>query len=126
MDSAENIRFLFAVALTVIGLSHIFQGRVWSRFFQSLAEKGEPGAFANALIHLAPGLLIIGFHQVYQGPLLLFTLLGWGWVAKSSLYLMFPSVGVKQMSRGASKPDWVWTVAGGVMLLMAAALGWSL
>lgn len=126
METAENVRMLFVVALFIVGVSHIVQGRIWGMFFTTLAERGTAGAFTNALIHLVPGLLIVGFHPVYQWPYVLFTALGWAWVVKSAIYLVAPDIGVRQMAGASSKPQAVWIAAGLIMLGASALLAFSL
>ncbi len=126
METAENVRFLFAVALLIVGLSHIVQGEAWAAFFKTLASRGDAGALANALIHMAPGLIIIGFHPVYSWPGVLFTLLGWAWVIKAAVYMVAPGVGVRQMTHGADKTKITWLIAGSVMVFVALLLAFSL
>ncbi len=126
METAENVRLLFAVALFVVGVSHIVQGSAWGEFFTALAERGRAGAFTNALIHFVPGLLIVGFHPVYEWPYVLFTALGWAWVVKSALYLVAPNVGLRQMAGASAKPQSVWIAAGVAMLGASALLTFSL
>ena len=50
------IQKLAIVSFFVIGLSHIFQPRVWAQFFIDLRSKGETGSFINAFIHFPLGL----------------------------------------------------------------------
>lgn len=66
-DTAEAIRLIFAIALTLLGLSHFFRAPAWAGFFSDLAEKRQAGVITYALLHLWPGLLIVGFHRIYEG-----------------------------------------------------------
>ena len=125
METAENVRFLFAAALLIVGLSHVFQYKAWTAFFSALASRGAPGALANALLHLAPGLIVISLHPVYAWPAVLFTLLGWAWVLKAAVYLIAPGLGVRQMAGGAEKSKTMWIVAGVAMVFIAFLLALS-
>lgn len=78
----EAIQKLAIVSFFVIGLSHIFQPRVWTQFFIDLRSKGEIGSFINAFIHFPLGALIVAFHNVWQGIPTILTLLGYAWVLK--------------------------------------------
>ena len=89
---------LAAMALVVIGLSHIVQCRAWARFFVMLRERGEAGAIANALFHIWPGLLIACFHNVWTGIPLALTVYAWLLVIKGTLYLLWPSVALRAIA----------------------------
>ena len=67
-----------AVSLLVIGLSHLFQPKAWVKYFQALAAQGTPGAFVEGFLCLSFGGIIVGFPNVWHGPALLLTLIGWG------------------------------------------------
>ncbi|TDF39223.1 hypothetical protein EYS14_06765 [Alteromonadaceae bacterium M269] len=122
MQTVESIRLLLTIALFVIGLSHLFQGKVWASFFEYLSSKRYIGVFINAFIHFAPGSLVVSFHPVYQGPFLWLTLLGWAWVIKGAVYFVFPAVGLKQMQKGTQKQRGTWAAAGIIMIAAAVIL----
>lgn len=48
----EHAIELFACKLAVIGLSHLFQPRVWVNFFVALRGMGLAGVFANGFLSL--------------------------------------------------------------------------
>lgn len=110
------IQKLAVISFFVIGLSHIFQPRVWAQFFIDLRDKGETGSFIVAFIHFPLGALIVAFHNVWQGIPLILTLLGYGWILKGFIYFVFPKLGLKTMSRVAPEKSWEF-IAGGFVLL---------
>ncbi len=120
------IQKLAVVSFFVIGLSHIFQPRVWAQFFIDLRSKGEVGSFINAFIHFPLGVLIVAFHNVWQGIPTILTLLGWAWMLKSLIYFVLPSLGLKSMSRVSLDKSWQFIVAGVVMLGIGGLLLFSL
>lgn len=85
------------INLAVIGLSHAIAPRAWLKFFTVLRASGEAGVFANAMLNLAFGSLIVAFHNVWSGIPLVLTLLGWANVLKALLYFAFPAYGLRKM-----------------------------
>ena len=120
------VKMILAISLVVLGLSHWLKHEDWRDFFSRLAEMGRPGAMINGMMHLWPGLIIVGFHRNYAWPDVLITLLGWAWVAKGALWLVFPELGLASMraleTAGPAKLKFV----GVVMILIAALIGTTL
>ncbi len=118
---------LFAlVQLTVIGLSHLILPRAWAEFFLLLRSKGTAGAFANGFLSLLFGSVIVAFHQVWSGPALALTLLGWAQVLKALLIFAVPGFGVRGLARVRLERAWEFQVAGVVLLLFAGLCGYLL
>ncbi len=125
MERAVQIFAL--VHFTVIGLSHVFAPRAWVGFFVWRRGKGEPGVFAVAFMTLWFGSIIVAFHNVWSGPPMVLTIIGWAQVFKGALYFIFPSFGLKMLGR-VSEERAHHFVYGGVALLLvlAGVLGWQL
>jgi uncharacterized protein YjeT (DUF2065 family) len=120
------IQKLAVVSFFVIGLSHIFQPRVWAQFFIDLRSKGEIGSFINAFIHFPLGALVVAFHNVWQGIPMILTIMGCGWVLKSLIYFMLPSFGLKSMSRVSLERASEFIIAGVVLIIIGSLLLFSL
>ena len=120
------IQKLAVISFFVIGLSHLVQPRVWAQFFMYLRDKGKVGSFINAFVHFPLGALIIAFHNVWDGIPIVLTLIGYGWALKSLLYFVFPSIGVRALSRVSVEKSKQFIVAGVVMLAIGSLLGFSL
>jgi len=60
------IQKIAAICFLIIGLSHIFQPRVWAEFFILFRSKGEAGSFLTALLHLPIGALIVVLWESLQ------------------------------------------------------------
>jgi hypothetical protein len=120
------IQKLAIVCFFIIGLSHIFQPRVWAQFFIDLRSKGEIGSFINAFIHFPLGALIVAFHNVWEGIPTILTLIGYAWVLKSLIYFVLPSHGLKSMSRVSLEKLWEFIIAGVVMIGIGGLLLFSL
>ena len=103
---------LAIICFFINGMSHIFQPRVWARFFIQLRSMDEVGSFLNALLHLPLGVLIVSFHNVWNGLPLILTLIGWGLVFKSSIYFLFPRLGMKILGRVSLENSSEFAVAG--------------
>jgi hypothetical protein len=120
------IQKLAIISFFVIGLSHIFQPRVWAQFFIELRSKGETGSFINAFIHFPLGALVVAFHNVWEGIPVILTLIGYGWVLKSLIYFVSPSSGLKSMSRVSLERSKGFIVAGVLMVGIGGLLLFSL
>ena len=90
MEQATQV--FAAVSLLVIGLSHLVQPKAWVAFFQALAAQGPSGAFTEGFLCLSFGGVIVAFHNVWQGPALLLTLLGWAQILKGLGRFVAPQV----------------------------------
>ena len=108
----EAIEKLAVISFFVIGISHIFQPRVWVNFFIGIREKGEVGAFINAFIHFPLGALIVAFHNVWHGIPMLLTIMGYGLLLKGFINFVFPKFGMKTMERVSPEKSWEFAVAG--------------
>ena len=117
---------LAIICFFITGVSHIVQPRVWAQFFIDMHSKGEVGSFHNALLHFPLGALIISFHNVWHGLPMVLTLIGWGLVLKSFIYLTFPSHGVRMLARVSTERSWEFRVAGIFSIGLSLVLIFSL
>lgn len=117
---------LAIICFFVIGVSHILQPRVWAQFFIDMRSKGEVGSIVNALLHFPLGVLIVSFHNVWQGWPIVLTLIGWALVLKSFIYFVFPKHGAKMLARISTERSWESVVAGIFALGISGLLIFSL
>jgi len=117
---------LAIICFFVIGVSHIVQPRIWTQFFIELRGKGEVGSLLNALLHFPLGVLIVSFHNVWQGLPIVLTLIGWGLVLKSFIYFVFPKQGAKMLARMSLERSWESVIAGVFALGISGFLVFSL
>ncbi len=115
------IQIFAAVNFIVIALSHILQPRAWSEFFIALRAKGHAGVFANAMLSLLVGSIIVAFHNVWTGLPTVLTVVGWAQVLKGLINLTVPSIGVRTLARVSVERSHEF-VAAGVVLLGIGAL----
>lgn len=120
------IQKLAIVSFFVIGLSHIFQPRIWAQFFIDLRRKGEIGSFVNGFINLNMGALVVAFHNVWHGIPMILTIMGYGWVLKSLIFFVFPKRGLQTLSRVTLERSWEFIVAGVVLVGIGGLLLFSL
>ena len=123
MEQATQV--FAAVSLLVIGLSHLFQPKAWVAWFQSLAAQGTSGAFTEGFIILPFGAIIVGFHNVWEGPAIVLTLIGWAQVVKGLIRFVTPQLAIKVMQKVSMERAWLFQ-AGGVMALALSGFVWWL
>ena len=122
----ERATEVFAVVnFVAIGLSHIAQPRVWVEFFALLRAKGYPGVFANAMLSLLVGSIIVSFHNVWTGLPLVLTLVGWVQVLKGLISLVAPAVGIRGLMRVSQERAHEFQIAGAMFLVLSAVIAWS-
>lgn len=109
-----------AVQFIVIGLSHIIQRRAWAEFFIHLRSLGRTGVFINGFLSLIFGSIVVAFHNVWNGPAVVLTLIGWAQIVKAFVSFVFPSVGARGINRVSVERDWEFAVAGFISLALAA------
>ena len=94
---AESIAIFASINFATIGLSHILQPEAWHQFFRQLHSIGKPGAFANGFITLIMGTLIVAFHNIWTGVPVILTLIGWGYILKSTIIFVHPEWNLRSM-----------------------------
>jgi hypothetical protein len=117
------VQVFAAVQCSVVALSHVFQPRAWVDFFTWLRSKGHAGVFANGMLSLWFGGIIVAFHNVWEGLPVVLTLLGWGQVIKAFVALVLPSVSMKGLNRVSHErsSEFVWA---GLFLVALSGVFW--
>jgi hypothetical protein len=125
--TTEHAAEVFAVInFGIIGLSHIVLPRVWVEFFVMLRERGHVGVFLNGMLSLMVGSIIVSLHNLWSGPVMLVTLIGWAQVLKGLVSLTVPSWGLNKMMRVSMERAYEFQLAGALFLVFCAviAYGW--
>jgi len=120
----QAIQVFAAIGFLVIGLSHLGQPRSWVLFYQALAARGNPGVFLEGFLLLNFGAIIVAFHDVWHGPGLVLTLIGWSQVLKGAGRFLWPGAGLRVMQRITLERAWYFQIGGVVALLLSAFLWW--
>ena len=120
--TVEATQLFAAICFLVIGLSHLAQPKSWVAFFQALAARGTPGVFLEGFLVLNFGAIIVAFHNVWHGPALVLTLIGWAQVLKGIIRLVAPQLGLRVIQRAT--PAWQFQVAGVFALFLSGFLFW--
>lgn len=123
MMTEVAIERLAALSYIIIGLSHLSRPNAWIRFFQHLHSRGEVGAIANGLVHLPLGLLIVVFHNAWQWPQIIVTVLGWALVIKGAGSFLFPQLALKSMSQINESAVTKSKLAGLVAIFLGSVIG---
>jgi hypothetical protein len=109
-----------AVFFLIVGLSYLFNARVWMEFAKSLLS--EPQRMLPVLwVTLPIGLIIIFVHNIWAGWPIIVTLIGWVLTIKSAFYLLFPQV-VKVFSGLSDEALRRNLMGGGVFMTVLGAL----
>jgi hypothetical protein len=109
----------------LMGLSHLFQPRLWSEFFAHLVERGRVGLVFNQFVNAAPAAVVVSLHQVWSGPAVVLTLYGWLLFIKSAIGLLLPGFGMRSLKL-SRHGDGAFRAAGLALLLVALASGLAL
>ena len=120
----QAIQLYAAITLLVIGLSHLLQPRGWVTFFQHLAAKGVTGAFVEGFLCLSFGGIIVAFHNVWHGPAIVLTIVGWGQVFKALVRFLAPSIALKAMARMTPERAWYFQAGGAFALALSGYMWW--
>jgi hypothetical protein len=117
---------LAAICILVISLSHIIQPGAWAEFFIMLREKGKVGSLLCGLLHFPLGVIIVAFHNVWHGLPIVVTIMGWGLLLKSVLYLIYPKHGMRMLARVSVERSWEFVVAGVMGVVISGLIFFSL
>jgi hypothetical protein len=125
MSVEAGIERLAALVLLLTVLSHVTAPRAWAALFERIRKSEAPG-LATAAIHLPLGLLIVAFHNVWDGPAIIFTLIGWALTLKGTLHLLFPLLSVRALGLPGEgeQAEHRYQLAGVLMTPLAAVLIW--
>jgi uncharacterized protein YjeT (DUF2065 family) len=122
MEQATQV--FAAISFLVIGLSHLAQPKAWVAFYQALADRGTTGVFLEGFLLLNFGSIIVAFHNVWSGPAMVLTLIGWAQVLKGLGRFVAPQVGLRLMQRITPERAWYFQMGGVVALLLSGFLWW--
>jgi hypothetical protein len=121
----RSVEVLAVILFGVLGLSHILQPKAWVEFFMLVRGKGEAGAFADGLLNLPLGAIIVAFHNTWSGTPLVLTLVGWGLLIKGSIRFCAPKLALRVMSRVSMERSWEFQAAGAALMVLAGVLGYG-
>jgi hypothetical protein len=125
MPSQHAIEVFGLINCLIIGLTLLFQPLAWGSFFAWLRAQGAAGALAYGSICLSFGSLVVAFHRVWHGLLVVLTLAGWFDVALGTLCLLIPAAGLSLMELPEKSPA-VTRLAGLVCLIVGAVILFAL
>jgi len=121
MPSQHAIEIFGLLNCAVIGLSLLFQPVAWGAFFGWLRSQGNAGALAYGSICLSFGSIVVAFHRIWHGLLVVLTLAGWFDVVLGIVCLLLPSAGLGLMELPEKSPG-VCRLAGLACLGVAAVI----
>jgi hypothetical protein len=123
-DLAQATQLFAAVSFLTIGISHLVQPKAWVAFYQALAARGTPGVFLEGFLCLNFGAFIVAFHNVWTGPALLLTLIGWAQILKGAVRFLAPQAALRVMQRASPERAWFFQAGGVVALLLSGFTFW--
>lgn len=123
MSPQESVQLFVAIQTLVVGLSHALQPRAWVDFFIYLRSKGHTGVFANGFLSLWFGGIIVAFHNVWSGPEMVITLLGWAQMIKGTIAFLIPSLSMRGFMRVSQERSHEYVIAG-VAFIAFSGLCW--
>lgn len=124
MPMEQATQVFAAISFLVIGLSHLIQPKAWVAFFQALGARGATGAFLEGFLVLTFGSFIVAFHNVWDGPALVLTLIGWAQVAKGVVRFVAPTVALRIYERTTLERAWQFQAGGVFALALSGYLWW--
>lgn len=123
---AAFVEFVMLLTGGIMGLSHIVQPGMWAEYFGALAERGRTGVVTKIMqVELWPALLIVSLHQVWNGPAIVVTVIGWLLLAKVAMGLLAPDLALRSM-RMAERGGRSFVPAGVVLLVVSGFAGAAL
>jgi uncharacterized protein YjeT (DUF2065 family) len=120
----QEIQTYTAIAFLVIGLSHLIQPMGWVEFYQALAAKGTAGVFLEGFLALTFGAFIVAFHNVWSGPAVVLTLIGWAQLLKGLGRFVAPQNALRVFQRMTPERAWLFRAGGAFALVLSGFLFW--
>ena len=119
--SPPLMEWFVAFVLMLTGMSHMLYPRLWAELFRELLRLRFAGLIVGTLT-LPLALLVVIWHNVWvlDFPVIV-TLVGWIWLVKSILYLLYPAALTKAASPHMDHPR-RFIITGAILLLLGAAV----
>jgi uncharacterized protein YjeT (DUF2065 family) len=95
---ANTMVLIAAPILVGLGVSQMYFTHKWQSYCRMLGSLGQTGVRLNGLVSLVIGGPIVILHNIWSGPPLLLTLLGWLLLLESALCLVLPRAGLAGLS----------------------------
>src|SRR3712207_9592693 len=73
--------------------------------YTTLFRSGHTGVFANGMLSLSFGSIIVAFHNVWGGLPTVLTIIGWAQVVKALVSLVAPRIGMRSLERVSADRD---------------------
>ena len=125
-DAPSFVQLVMLMSCVVMGLSHIVRPQMWVDYFTGLHAEGTRGVITRTFtLELWAALLIVALHQVWHGPAIVVTIYGWLLLAKVTVSMLVPEIGLRSLAM-ASKGPRAFVIAGCVLLVIAACAGAAL
>ena len=125
-DAPSFVQLVMLMSCVVMGLSHIVRPQMWADYFAALHAEGTRGVITRTFtLELWAALLIVSLHQVWQGPAIVVTIYGWLLLAKVTVSMLVPELGLRSLAM-ASQGSRAFVFAGCVLLGIAACAGAAL
>lgn len=94
----QTLLLIATPAIIALGLTQLYAPHWWQSYYDLLGVMGRRGVRLNGMISLAVGGLIVAFHNVWSGPPLLLTIIGWLLLVESVLCLAIPDAGLSRLA----------------------------
>jgi hypothetical protein len=125
-DAPSFVQLVVLMSCVVMGLSHIIRPQMWVDYFTSLHAEGTRGVITRTFtLELWAALLIVALHQVWHGPAIVVTIYGWLLLAKVTVSMLIPELGLRSLAMASQGPR-AFVIAGCVLLAIAACAGAAL
>jgi uncharacterized protein YjeT (DUF2065 family) len=113
------------LVLTVMGLSQVYHGQLWMAYYQALSTRGLIAMRAHGVVIAAAGAAVVSVHNVWSGPALVLTALGWLLLVEGAFCILVPQISLKAMLASAPELRRKSIVASGVVVLIIAGVLWA-
>ncbi len=126
LDAPSAIELIMCIGCVVLGLSHVLQPDMWHAYFASLRQQGVAGLVTKTMsLELWPALSIVALHPVWSGPGIILTVFGWLLLAKCTISLLVPQIGLRSMALSRDNPR-VFVPAGLALIAVGVSSGLAL
>lgn len=102
-DIPTAVQIIMGIGCTLMGLSHVLQPRMWQDYLEALHKQGAAGVLNKTMTwEFWPALIMVTGHQVWHGPGVILTVLGWLLLAKCATSLLAPQISLRSMAMSRS------------------------
>jgi uncharacterized protein YjeT (DUF2065 family) len=118
----ESVEFAVGVTFLFLGISFIFRQGEWTNLILHMEKRGPRGILSLGVMYTIIGSFVLGFHWVWNGVELAFTVLGLIFLVRGFMCLTYPAWVLKKSIKFMKNSKANLRIVGLAMLILSGLI----